>query len=134
MSDRSRREAVATVALFVVGLIALGAAAWQGCSTAGFLGLAARASGEITTSSPRPVIRFVSEEGTTLEFRHRGFISRPSGAAVPIAYERHDPAGTARAATFWALWGNVLFLLPMGLGFTLLPLFGARAEFRLRRW
>jgi len=134
MSDRSRSEAAATGALFVVGLVALGAAAWQGCSTAAFLGRAARATGEITTSSPRPVIRFVSDGGTTTEFRQGGFISRPSGAAVPIAYEPHDPAGTARAATFWALWGDVIFLLPMGLGFTLLPLLGARAEFRLRRW
>jgi len=134
MGDRSQSGTVATVALFVVGLVALGAAGWQGYATATFLGRSSRTLGEVTTSSTHPVIQFVPEGGTMTAFRQKGFLARPDGAVVPVAYERHDPAGTARAATFWALWGEAIFPLPMGLAFTLLPLFGARAEFRLRRW
>lgn len=38
-----------------------------------------------------------------------------------MAYDPADPAGTARAATFWATWGIALWLLPFALVFSLFP-------------
>ena len=130
----TRAGTTATAAMVVAGLAALGVSAWQGYGTATFLGQASRAAGTVVDRSGRPVIRFVTEGGAAVEFGQSGFVIRPIGAAVPVAYEPHDPAGTARPATFWALWGGALWLLPTGLGFTLLPLFGAKAAWRLGRW
>jgi hypothetical protein len=74
--------------------------------------------------APHPVIRFETTAGTTVRFRQNGFVARPAGAAVPVAYDPRDPAGSARAAGFWPNWGTALWLLPAGLGFTLLPMLG----------
>ena len=61
-------------------------------------------------------------------------LSRPLGAEVPVAYQTQDPKGTARADTFWADWSNMMGMLWIGLGFTLAPFFGSRAEFQAGRW
>ncbi len=90
--------------------------------------------GTIADPQSHPIIRFATADGAVVEFRQNGDVSRPLGALVPVAYDPADPPGTARADTFWADWGDVLGLLWIGLGFTLLPLFGLRATFRAGRW
>lgn len=119
--------------LVLVGCGALASTAWQGYRTAVFLAHAVHAVGAIVNPAPHPRIRFATAEGVPVEFVQNGFVSRPLGAAVPVAYDPRDPAGTVQAATFWTTWGNSLWLLPMGLGFTLFPFFGVRATWSLGR-
>ena len=119
--------------MFAIGCAALVFTAVQGYSLVVFLGHAVHVAGTIADPTPHPRIRFTTKDGAVVEFTQNGFVSRPLGAAVPVAYDPRDPAGTAQAATFWTTWGTALWLLPAGLGFTLLPLFGARASWRLGR-
>ncbi len=118
--------------MVAIGLAALAYTAWQVAETAHFLSRAARAEGTVAEASPHPLIRFETAEGVPVRFRQNGFVSRPEGASVPVAYDPRDPAGTARAATFWPTWGTALWMLPAGLGFTILPLLGARVGIRGR--
>ncbi len=85
-----------------------------------FLHGANRADGVIVVDAPHPSVRFVDTTGQTLQFVQNGFVSRSLGSAVEVAYERRDPAGTARVVTFWTTWGSALWLLP----FALAALFG----------
>jgi hypothetical protein len=110
--------------LFGVGLVLLSVTVWQVDRTARFLSGATRTMGVVVASTPHPRISFSTPDGRSISFIQNGFISRPAGAAVPVAYEARDPAGTAVAATFWTLWGTALWMLPAGLGFTIFPLFG----------
>jgi hypothetical protein len=116
-------RAAATVAA-VLGWALLGLTAWQAANTALFLSRATRATGVVEDPAPHPVIRFALPDGTAVRFRQNGLVFRPAGAAVPVAYEPRHPAATARAASFWPLWGTALWLLPAGLGFVLLPRLG----------
>lgn len=101
---------------------------------AAFLSRASRATGTIVDPAAHPRIRFTAADGRVVEFVQNGFVSRPLGAAVPVAYDPADPGGTARAATVWATWALALWPLPVGLGFTLLPLLGYRASWRPGRY
>ncbi len=124
----------ATVLMMLLGAAALGFAAWQGGEAARFLAGASRATGTVVAEGRDPVIRFPLAAGGAAEFRAGDGRLRAAGDAVPVAFRAEDPGGTARVASFWALWGLALLPLPMGLGFLLLPLFGARAEWRPGRW
>ena len=124
----------ATVLMAVIGCGFLAAGVWDAWQTTHFLSAASRAAGSIVEPEGHPLIRFALPDGRAVEFRQNGFVSRPLGAAVPVAYRPEDPAGTAQADTFWADWGTVLGSFWIGLGFTVLPLFGLRAEFRAGRW
>ena len=124
---------VATILMVVIGCVVLACDAWHTLQTALFLSHAIHVTGVIIDPASHPTIRFGTPEGAVVEFVQNGFVSLPRGAAVPVAYDPLDPAKTARAATFWASWGESLWALPMGLGFALLPLFGARARFRFGR-
>ncbi|MGF6240806.1 hypothetical protein P3T42_002557 [Paraburkholderia sp. GAS38] len=124
----------ATILMMLMGCVVLTYIAWHTFQTAAFLHHATRVAGVVVDPAGHPRIRFSTADGVPVEFVQNGFISRPRGAAVPVAYDPHNPAMTAQAATFWANWGESLWLLPMGLGFTLLPLFGARARFRPGRY
>ena len=130
----SKRNRLPTLLLMAVGVCALAYTGWQGWHMATFLHRATRTVGTIVDPSSHPRIRFTTAGGTAVEFVQNGFVSRPLGAAVPVAYMPEDPAGTAQAATIWTTWVTALWLLPMGLGFTLLPLFGAEAEWRPGRY
>ena len=107
---------VATVLLWLVGWGMLAGAVVDGHRTTEFLR------------------RAVHVTGTIVEYRQNGSVSRPLGAAVPVAYLAADPSGSARADTFWANWGDLLGLVWIGLGFTLFPFYGLRATFRAGRW
>ncbi len=124
----------ATVALCLFGIAVLFAAVLDGHRTADFLSRADHAIGTIADPRDHPRIRFMTTDGTMVEFTQNGAVSRPLGAAVPVAYLAADPASTAQADTFWADWSGVLGLLWIGLGFTLLPFFGFRAVLRPGRW
>ena len=119
----------ATILLVLVGWAVLAGAVLDGHWTADFLSSATRVSGEIADDEPHPLIRFTAD-GAAVTFRQNGFVSRPVGAAVPVAYQSDDPAGTARADTVWANWSDVLGMVWVGLGFTLHPFFGFRGTFR----
>ena len=124
----------ATILLWLVGLAALGGAVVQGHRTASFLAGCVRVTGTIVDPQAHPIIDFTSYDGAIVRFRQNGSISRDQGATVPVAYQKQDPAGTARADTFWAEWSDVLGFAWIGLGFTLAPFFGFRGEFRSGRW
>jgi hypothetical protein len=115
-----------TILMLILGFGVLTVDAWQSYRTVTFLHHATHVTGVISDPTPHPRIRFTTPDRGTFEFVQNGFVSRPLGASVPVVYNSADPAGTAHAATFGAIWGPVLWLLPMGLGFTLLPFFGVR--------
>ncbi|RYY10326.1 MAG: hypothetical protein EON55_16590 [Alphaproteobacteria bacterium] len=123
----------ATILLWLVGLAALGGAVVQGYRTASFLAGCVRVTGTIADPQSHPIIEFTAHDGVTVRFRQNGSVSREQGATVPVAYQTRDPAGTARADTFWTEWGEVLGFAWIGLGFTLAPFFGFRAAFRAGR-
>ncbi len=124
----------ATVLLWLVGCGVLAGALVDGHRTADFLRRADHTMGTIADPQDHPRIRFTTAGGTEVEFIQNGDISRALGATVPVAYLAADPAGTARADTFWANWSDVLGLLWIGSGFTLFPFYGLRAAFRAGRW
>ena len=124
----------ATILLWLVGLAALGGAVVQGHQTASFLAGCVRVTGTIADPQSHPIIEFTAHDGATVRFRQNGSVSREQGAEVPVAYQTQDPAGTARADTFWVEWSDVLGFAWIGLGFTLAPFFGFRATFRVGRW
>jgi hypothetical protein len=118
-----------TILLVLVGWAVLAGAVLDGHWTAAFLSSATRVTGEIADERPHPLIRFIAD-GAPLTFRQNGFVSRPVGAAVPVAYQSDDPARTARVDTLWTNWSDVLGMVWVGLGFTLHPFFGFRGTFR----
>ena len=122
----------ATVLLFASGCVALGAAIAFGHATSAFLRAATHTEGVIADPQSHPIIRFTTQEGAVVEFRQNGFVVRPRGAPVPVAYLSEDPAGTAQADTVWVNWSATGGALWIGLPFTLLPFFGIRAEFGRR--
>jgi hypothetical protein len=124
----------ATVLLWLVGWAVLAGAVVDGHWTEEFLERAVHVTGTIVDAQPHPHIRFTVADGAVVVFTQNGSVSRALGAAVPVAYLTVDPAGSARADTFWANWSNLLGLLWMGLGFTLFPFYGFRARFRGSRW
>lgn len=124
----------ATIVLFLIGLGTLGGAMVDGHWTASFLASSVHVTGTIADPQPHPLIRFSTAEGAEVQFRQNGFVSRPQGAKVPVAYQPDDPAGTAQADTICANWSNMLGMLWIGLGFTLAPFFGFRAVLRAGRW
>ena len=130
---RAPRWNGATILLWLVGLAALGGAVVQGHQTASFLAGCVRVTGTIADPQSHPIIEFTAYDGAVVRFRQNGSISREQGAAVPVAYQTQDPAGTARADTFWTEWDDVLGFAWIGLGFTLAPFFGFRAAFRAGR-
>ncbi len=123
-----------TILVFLVGWGALVGAVVDGHGTAAFLSGSVHVVGTIADPRAHPVIQFTAADGTVVQFTQNGFVSRERGAAAPVAYGTENPAGTARADTFWANWSDVLGLVWIGLGFTLAPFFGFRAEFRAGRW
>ncbi len=122
----------ATVLLCGVGWCAVAGTVVEGHRVAAFMARAAHAASTIANGDAHPLIRFSTGDGTTVTFRQNGGISRAVGAAVPVAYDPADPAGTARADTVFSAWGEVMGLAWIGLGFTLFPFFGARAAFGRR--
>ncbi|MGI4797188.1 MAG: hypothetical protein ACRYG8_24675 [Janthinobacterium lividum] len=134
VSAEAARWNGATILLWLVGLAALGGAVVQGHQTASFLAGCVRVTGTIADPQSHPIIEFTAYDGATVRFRQNGSISREQGAEVPVAYQTQDPAGTARADTFWTEWDDVLGFAWIGLGFTLAPFFGFRATFRAGRW
>ncbi len=124
----------ATVLLWLVGWGFLATGLVAGHRTADFLRRADHTTGTIADAMGHPRIRFTTAGGAAVAFRQNGGISRALGAAVPVAYLATDPAGTARADTFWANWSGVLDLLWIGGCFILFPFYGLRAAFRAGRW
>ena len=121
-----------SAAIAFIGCCTLLLCAFQGSRTTRFLNHATRTSGIIAEAAAHPRIRFETAEGTVVDFVQNGFVSRPQGSMVPVAYDPANPAGTAMVATFWPLWGSALWALPVGLGFTLLPLAGATFQWGRR--
>ncbi len=130
----SRPWNAATVLLWLVGCGVLAGALLDGHWTADFLRRADHTTGTIADPQDHPRIRFTTSRGTVIEFTQNGGISRALGAAVPVDYLAADPAGTARADTFWANWSDVVGMLWIGSSFTLFPFYGMRAAFRAGRW
>ncbi|MGY2892456.1 DUF3592 domain-containing protein [Deinococcus sp. UYEF24] len=128
------RKYSAALGMIIVGICALVGSGVQVWQTTHFLSQATSTQGLVVKASGHPVIRFSTVAGKPVQFVQNGFLTRPLGASVPVVYSAHDPAGTARAATFWTLWGPALWLLPMGLGFTILPLLGAEVTWRSGRF
>ena len=120
----------ATWVMFLVGVGCLVYTGWQVFDLRRFLATAVHTTGYTCNTEPHPCIRFAAPDGSQVRFAQNGFVSRPLGAAVPVAYQAADPGGTAQAATWMTTWGMSLWTLTPGLGFTLLPLFGAEAYWR----
>ncbi|RYI32931.1 MAG: hypothetical protein EON48_03810 [Acetobacteraceae bacterium] len=125
---------VPTILLVLVGLGALGGAVLDAHRTASFLAGSIHVIGEIADPRAHPVIRFTATDGAVFQFTQNGFVSRPLGAAVPVAYQTWDPGGTAQVDTFWVNWSTVLGLLWIGFGSTLALFFGFRAVMQAGRW
>ena len=119
--------------LVLVGIACLIYTAWQVFDMQRFLATAVRVTGYTCNTEPHPCIRFATPDKAQVRFTQNGFVSRPLGAAVPVAYQPYNPAGTAQAATWMTTWGEALWMLTPGLGFTLLPLFGVKGHWRSLR-
>ena len=78
-----------SAAVAFIGCCTLLLCAFQGLRTTRFLNHATRTSGIIAEAAAHPRIRFETAEGTVVEFVQNGFVSRPQGSRVPVAY---DPA------------------------------------------
>ncbi len=116
----------ATVVGMLIGAATLAWCATQAWQTTAFLARASRADGVVVRSSGHPTIRFATAPGHDVEFVQNGGLDRDAGDHVPVLYDAAAPADSARAGTFFAVWGSTLWGLPMGIGFLVLPLFGAR--------
>ncbi|WP_407569887.1 DUF3592 domain-containing protein [Deinococcus altitudinis] len=128
------RKYSAALGMMIIGACALVGSGVQVWQTMHFLSQATSTQGLVVRASGHPVIRFSTMAGTPVQFVQNGFLARELGASVRVVYSAHDPAGSARAATFWTLWGSALWLLPMGLGFTFLPLLGTEVTWRWGRF
>ena len=125
---------VPTIHMFGVGCLFLVAAAWSIRSTIDFQSHAIHVCGLISSPHAHPRIRFTTLDGTVAEFQTHVGGEAVLGDSVPVVYLPEDPEGTARADSVWAIWPEPLGFAWIGLGFTLLPAFGMRAEFRGGRW
>ncbi len=143
-ADAARRESRgATIAMVLVGLGALGWTTHAGVGAARLTWGGARAVAVAVPASPgggagdgtlgKPMMEFRLPSGEAVRFRQNGFGPSRVGDAAEVAYHPADPAGTA-SVVGWPLWVAALWVLPMGLGFTLLPLFGVRAAWGGGRW
>lgn len=128
------RRSSANPVVTLLGWAALALTGAQVMHTAHFLRQALRTSGVVVEASAHPRVRFTTAGGRPVEFIQNGFLTRPRGSRVDVGYLAQDPRGSARALTFWTTWGVALWSLPMGLGFTLLPLLGHQAEWRPGRF
>lgn len=102
--------------LATVGVLIVAWATFQTWKTWSFLAHCERVTGVVVENTGHPVIRFTAANGATVQFVQNGYVSRDAGSAIPVAYDPRDPAGTARADTFLALWASILGLLPMSFG------------------
>ena len=133
---------VGSILFLVIGLVAIGFAAWHGWQTASFLGAAHRADGSVTAdpgstrtiTAGHPDIAFVSVNGATIRYRQNGMGPTKVGVHVSVLYLTNDPAGTATVSGFWSLWGGTVLPLVMGLGFIGAVLLGAEIGWRPGRW
>ncbi|ULU23881.1 DUF3592 domain-containing protein [Dyella terrae] len=104
------------VAVSVVATVVLAWALVQTYQTAVFLARCSRTTGVIIENSGHPLILFTTEAGASVQFVQNGGAVGKPGAPMPVAYDPSDPMGSARADTFFALWGSILGVLPIGLG------------------
>lgn len=104
------------VVVTLIGTLVLAWALAQTYQTVTFLARCSRATGVIIENSGHPLIRFTTGAGAAVQFVQNGGASGKPGAPMPVAYDPDNPAGTARADTFFALWGSILGVLPVGLG------------------
>ena len=118
-----------TVLLMLVGIGLLCFTAWRVGATQHFLAGSARAEGVVRGGAHHPTVFFTAADGRDVSFVARSsFGTLPENAAVRIAYDPTDPAGTAMVVDWWSVWVGPLWILPAGLAFTLLPLFGYRVR------
>ncbi|NLA18598.1 DUF3592 domain-containing protein [Burkholderia cepacia] len=100
---------IATVIAMIIGAAVLAFCIVQAYRTTVFLSHASRAPGVVVKSSGHPTIRFETAQGQRIEFVQNGGMDGPPGTVVQVAYDPAAPAETARAATFLAIWGDVLW-------------------------
>jgi len=112
------------VLVATVGVLVLTWAGMQAWQTLSLLTRGQRAHGVIVENSGHPLIRFTTAGGATIRFVQNGGATGDPGSAMAVVYDPRDPAGTAHADTFFALWGDVLGALPMGLGCLAVVLLG----------
>nr|WP_199040350.1 DUF3592 domain-containing protein [Dyella sp. ASV24] len=111
----------------VVTLIGALVLAWA-LQTAAFLARCNRTTGVIIENSGHPLIRFTTQAGASVQFVQNGGALGKPGAPMPVAYDPNDPADSARADTFFALWGSILGVLPVGLGCLAVVLLGGEIK------
>ena len=116
----------------VIGAVLLAIVLWQAFDVASFLAHADRANGVIVDDQPHPTIQFARPDGQLVRFTQNGFVSRPPGSPIEVAYDPADPAGTAVADSLFPMWWTVLWPMPGMLLFLGTALAGHKLRFYRR--
>lgn len=104
------------VLVAMAGALILAWAGLQSWRTLDLLARGQRTHGVVVENAGHPLIRFTTTTGNALQFVQNGGASGEPGASIGVVYDPVNPASTARADTFFALWGGILGLLPAGFG------------------
>lgn len=118
------------VVIAAAGTLVLAWALVQTYRTASFLARCSRVTGVIVEDTGHPLIRFTTEAGVSVQFVQNGGASGEPGAPIAVVYDPNDPAGSAHADTFFALWGSILGALPAGLGCLAMVFLGGEIRWR----
>ncbi|HEX7817258.1 DUF3592 domain-containing protein [Dyella sp.] len=117
----------------ILGGALLAWAGWHGIQTARFLARSIHVTGTIVANSGHPRIHFKATDGRDIEFVQNGGAWGDAGDAMTVVYDASNPKGSAHADTFLALWGQVIFCLPMALGLLAAAFLGGQIRYRAIR-
>ena len=124
------------VVFIVVGLGLMVAAGFEAASTRDFLAHAHKAAGEVTllrAGGAHPQVRFVTDEGRTVEYGQNGMIwGYRVGDRVTVLYDPRDPARDPVVDTVGALWGFNAMNFLMGGVFVLAGYWSRRPDADVR--
>ena len=136
---RTENAALRTFKAVVFALVGVGlmvAAGFEAASTRSFLARARPAAGEVTllrAGGSHPQVRFVTEEGRTVEYAQNGMIGGYRvGDRVTVLYDPRDPAMDPVVNTLGALWGFNVMTFLMGGVFVLAGYWGRRPDADVR--
>ena len=117
-----------SIVFLMVGVILLMVVALMMISTRNFLQEAVTAPGQVValpSGGSHPQIEFVTRDGQRISYSQDGWIfGFKVGDKVTVLYRPEEPFHTATIDQFGAVWGGVIFILPLGIIFFFIGLLG----------
>ena len=135
-SENPALRTLKAVVFAFAGLALIAAGIYSAVSTRGFVARARPAAGEVVrlrAGGAHPQVRFVTDEGRTIEYAQNGMIwgYRP-GDHVTVLYDPQNPAMDPVIDTAGALWGFHVMDLLMGAVFVLIAYWLRRPDADVR--